>query len=243
MARINLLLFTIHLNKKRKSHPVYPFTRTFSGVIIHLMKYFIFLIILVSCSTAPLPEPYSQLKEVLPYDGHGWYMNKEPMKKLLAENNIKTVIEVGSWLGKSTRHIAKHLPKKGKVYAVDHWLGSAEHQPNGSADCKDLSTLYDQFLSNVIHAKLTDKIIPIRMASIDAEKHLSHVIPDLIYIDASHETEAVYQDLTVWYPHIKGHGILCGDDWTYPEVREAVYRFAAEQTLNIESEGNFWRLK
>ncbi len=81
------------------------------------------------------------------------------------------------------------------------------------------------------------------MSSLDAEKHLSNVIPDLIYIDASHETEAVYQDLTLWFPHVEGRGILCGDDWNWPSVRKAVEQFATEHHLTIESSDNFWRLR
>lgn len=202
--------------------------------------YFLFATLLFSCSQQSLPKPYNELKQVLPFDGHGWYSNKRPMKQLIRDRNAKVVIEVGSWLGKSTRHIAEQLPKNGKVYAVDHWKGASEHQPGQFADCKDLSTLYDQFLSNVIHAKLTHKIIPIRMSSVEAAKHLSNVVPDLIYIDASHEFEAVYQDLTVWFPYVKGHGILCGDDWGFPEVRQAVEKFAAEHNLTIEVKAPFW---
>lgn len=195
-----------------------------------------------SCSQQPLPKPYNELKQILPYDDHGWYANKKPIKQLIGDHNIKVVIEVGSWLGKSTRHIAQLLPRNGKVYAVDHWQGSLEHQPGRSPHCKDLSLLYDQFLSNVIHAKLTHKIIPVRMSSVEAEKYLSNVVPDLIYIDASHEFEPVYQDLTIWFPHVKGHGILCGDDWQFPAVQQAVEKFAKENNLAIKIKSPFWRL-
>jgi predicted O-methyltransferase YrrM len=203
-----------------------------------LRFYSLFLLLcLFGCSNSELPEPYCQLDEVLPFDPQGWYGNRKPMEKLIDKHDVKVVIEVGSWLGASTRHIATCLPKDGKVYAVDHWLGSAEHQHR-----ETLSKLYEQFLSNVIHKKLTNKIIPIRMASVEAEKFLSDVKPDLIYIDASHETEAVYQDLTVWFPHVKGHGILCGDDWAWPSVQKAVIRFAEENHLAVEGKGAFWLL-
>lgn len=204
---------------------------------------FCILLLLFSCSQQPLPKPYNELTQVLPFDNHGWYGNKKEIKNLIQNNDIKVVIEVGSWLGKSTRHIAGLLPKNGKVYAVDHWQGSFEHQPGHDEHGKNLSQIYDQFLSNVIHAKLTDKIIPIRMPSLVAEKHLSDVTPDLIYIDASHEYESVYQDLCAWYPHVKGHGILCGDDWAYSEVQKAVEKFAEENHLIIEVKSPFWRLR
>jgi hypothetical protein len=201
------------------------------------MKYLpLLLLLFAACSKQPLPKPYNELKTVLPYDEHGWYANKRPMKQLIRDYDVKVVIEVGSWLGQSTRHIAGLLPQEGKVYAVDHWQGSLEHQPGQATHGKDLRLLYDQFLSNVIHAKLTDKIVPVRMPSVEAAKALTDVKPDLVYIDASHEFEPVYQDLTAWFPYVKGHGILCGDDWAYPEVQKAVEKFAGENGLKIETQ-------
>lgn len=209
------------------------------------MRIFIILslFILTSCSDSisNLPAPYNQLTEVLPYDREGWYGNGEHIKKLISKENVNEVIEVGCWLGKSTRHIAKHLPRNGKVYAVDHWLGSVEHQEGGAFETEKLPYLYDQFLSNVIHKKLTSKIIPIQMSSLEAEKTLSDVFPDLIYLDASHEYEDVYQDIVAWFPHVKGHGILCGDDYGWPGVKQAVHQFAEEHDLSIESDQAFWR--
>ncbi len=189
-----------------------------------------------------MPKPYSEIKELLPFDDHGWYANRKPIERLIKARQVKTVIEVGCWLSKSTRHIAKQLPRGGKIYAVDHWQGSLEHQPGQNSSCKNLSLLFDQFCSNVIHSKLTHKIIPVRLPSIDAEKYLSDIFPDLIYIDASHEFEPVYQDLTIWFPYVEGHSVLCGDDWAFPEVQEAVKKFAKEKNLSIEVKSPFWML-
>ncbi len=58
---------------------------------------------------------------------------------------------------------------------------------------------YWQFLTNCKNLKLTNKIIPIRMTSLEAAKFLS-IKPDLIYIDASHEEVDVYNDIMAWYP-------------------------------------------
>jgi len=93
----------------------------------------------------------------------------------------------------------------------------------------------------MIHWGLTSTVIPMKMTSLEAS-HLLLVKPDLIYIDGDHTTEAVYEDLTAWYPFVKNQGILCGDDWTWPSVRIAVEQFATENNLSIESTYNFWRL-
>lgn len=189
-----------------------------------------------------LPSPYNTV-DILPFDPQGWYSNQHGIQYLIHKHEVKTVIEVGSWLGASTRHIAELLPEGGKVYAVDHWLGSIEHQEGGSSYSPHLPHLYEQFLSNVIHTNLTHKIIPVRMDSLRASAYLSGVKPDLVYIDAGHDTESVYADLQAWFPFVKGHGILCGDDWFWETVRIAVRAFAEEQNLEIFYFNNFWRVK
>ncbi len=82
------------------------------------------------------------------------------------------------------------------------------------------------------------------MESLEAAKRLQTLtIPiDLIYIDASHEYAPVYADLCAWYPYVKDHGILCGDDWNVGDVQRAVIRFAQENQLIIYQIGGFWRL-
>ena len=84
------------------------------------------------------------------------------------------------------------------------------------------------------------------MSSIEATKleifRNKEIVPDLIYIDAAQDTESVFEDLNAWFPYVKGHGILCGDDWCWPTVRKAVEIFAEQNNLKIFSEGNFYRL-
>lgn len=197
------------------------------------------------CNLSKLPPPYCNLKQLLPPNGHSFYLNASCLEKLCQHNKISTVIEIGSWLGASTRHIASLLPNNGHLYAVDTWLGSVEHSQNPSWE-KLLPTLYEQFLSNTIHAQLTDKIIPIRMTSLQAAIALQSLMGkvDLIYIDAAHDTESVLADLNAYYPFIVNKsGILCGDDWMYPDVKKAVIQFAQQHNLSVYWDYNFWFMK
>lgn len=199
----------------------------------------------ISDNIQNLPTPYNSLEKILPFDDHGWYFNGQWIQLLFKNNNIKTAIEVGSWLGKSTRHIASLLPAHGRLYAVDTWKGSLCQQiDNDPFHCAHkVPTLYEQFLSNVIHANLTNKIIPIQMPSLKASKELSSLIQqiDFIYIDAEHDTESVFKDMEAWYPYISGkRGILCGDDWSWESVRIAVRNFAQIYNVTIYTGENFW---
>jgi predicted O-methyltransferase YrrM len=192
-----------------------------------------------------LPHPYNTLQEVLPFDPSGMYINAVPLEKLMRERGVSVAIELGSWLGKSTRHIASILPEDGIVYAVDHWLGSEEHRHS-----VELPVLYEQFLSNVIHAHLTEKIVPLRMTTLEAAEEFRKwgTAPDLVYVDAAHDEESVYADLRAYFPLVEGRGILCGDDWGWGAhlgfpVSRAVSRFARENRLRIELHDSwFWTL-
>jgi predicted O-methyltransferase YrrM len=191
------------------------------------------------------PSPYFTLKQLFHYNDMGFYNNEAAMTKLLQQRRAKVVIELGSWLGKSTRHFAKVIPWDGVVYAVDHWLGSVEHHQDFQ---QYLPSLYDQFLSNVIHTNLTHKIVPLRMTTLEAAVLFKQqgVVPDVVYVDASHDEDSVYADLVAYYPLVKGHGILCGDDWGWGNglpIQRAVQRFAVENQLRIDVQYNwFWIL-
>lgn len=217
--------------------------------ILYLIPIFLISMLHGSSFNLPsnlLPDPYPQVYESinpLPFNSHGWYQHAKVFEKIFHEHEINNIIEVGSWLGSSTRHLAQLIPKNGKVFAIDHWLGSKEHFTLDEVKGW-IPNLYEQFLSNVIHAQLTDKIIPVRMESLDAAKLLENLtIPiDLVYIDASHEYDPVYADLCAWYPYVKNHGILCGDDWNVGDVQQAVIQFAQENHLIIYQIDGFWRL-
>ena len=144
---------------------------------------------------------------------HGWMhsSNKYHLGEILRSKRINVAIEVGSWLGLSASYIAINMSEGAKLYCVDTWNGSIEHYHNQEW-LKLLPTLYEQFLSNIIHLNLVDKIYPVRLSSIDASKQLN-IKADLIYIDAAHDEESVYNDIIAWSLRLAENGIICGDDY------------------------------
>lgn len=189
-------------------------------------------------------DPYANLQKLPVYD-FGYYHNASNIEKLFNEHEINVVIEVGSWMGGgSTKHFAQLLKKrKGVLYAVDTWLGSTTQQVGEVHYQQELHQAYDHFRSNMIHWGYQETVIPCKMTSLEGSEYLKSVKPDLIYVDAEHTFEAVLEDLQVWYPLLNDHGILCGDDWSWTSVKAAVEVFAEQKNLDIESCGNFWRLK
>jgi len=182
-----------------------------------------------------LPEPYASINE-LPFDDHGWFGNQAQLD-MIFRDDIKVVIEIGSWLGKSTRYFAEKVGPQGKVYAIDTWLGSdleREHQVDPR-----LKNLYHLFLSNTKQSGYANIIIPMRMKSQEAASALN-VKGDLVYIDGAHDYNSVYEDILAWKDHVNAGGILCGDDWDWKSVRDAVRAASKKIGRGYHHERNFW---
>lgn len=190
-----------------------------------------------SLNAEEIPEPYASIKD-LPFDGHGWFMNGDYIAATMALYEPVVAIEVGAWLGSSTRYIAERLPPGGKLYAIDTWRGS-QNEPLHLRDHR-LPYLYQLFLSNVKHAGLANVIVPVRMESLEAAKALD-VQADFIYIDASHDENNVYNDILAWYPLLKEGGVMCGDDWGWISVQRGVIRAANKLGKQVWGQQNFWR--
>lgn len=190
--------------------------------------------------TSPPTFPYSLISDPLPLFLHGWFSAacRERLQTLIEKHNVQTIVELGSWLGQSTLFMASLLPERGKLYAIDHWEGPEDLQ---------IPCVYKQFLSNVIHAQLTHKIVPLRTTTQEASKDFESRV-DLIYIDACHEEEAVYQDLKDWFPIAKKWGsLLCGDDFYWKKekgypVQKALNRFCREENLTYVNTDVFWEI-
>lgn len=202
------------------------------------MKTWIFGL-LASISILGADEFYSHINP-LPYDAHGWFFNREQLDEVFAENRIKSVIELGSWAGRSTIYFGNKVGRGGKVFAIDTW--------RGTSDCTEQNTdprlgyLFQLFLSNMKGAGVDDVVVPFRMSTDEAAAALN-ITADLIYVDGDHSTEQVFLDIQNWLPHLNEGGVMCGDDWEWPTVREAVERAARLYGFEIEASGNFWRYR
>lgn len=148
-------------------------------------------------------------------DGIPGWMNGNELEKLgeLA-NKSDSVIEVGSWKGRSTKVLLEHCC--GPVYAVDTWNGSSNDVTRFPAEVQDV---YAEFIRNVGHYP---NLKVVRGRSPEIANGFDGDNADLVFIDASHDYESVKADLEAWSPHCRK--ILCGHDYNgaFPGVMKAV---------------------
>ena len=162
----------------------------------------------------------------------GW-MNEAELRWLAEQAALHTdIVEIGCWMGRSTRALADHAV--GTVWAVDTWMGSEEHQ-SALVD-KHPDWLYQQFCTNLQDRIASLKVVPIRMESIKAASLLGKNTFDMVFIDASHDFEAVSADIQAWKSLIRPGGIICGHDRGYPPVAQAVETHVGE----VGGETDIW---
>lgn len=170
---------------------------------------------------------------------HGWlHPSTQDFLKSALSPEVKLVVELGCWLGLSTRFIADCAPQA-TVVAIDHWRGSPEHHSNPEW-ASMLDGLYESFLASCWEYRR--RLIPLRVTTLDGLCILARrgLEPDVIYVDADHSFEAVEADFEGALALFPDAAIV-GDDWACKSVQEAVSTVAQRRRVNIDARENAWR--
>lgn len=159
----------------------------------------------------------------------GW-MEPEELKWLSVQaGKHKNIVEIGCFLGRSTYAMADST--KGRVLAIDDFFGPRDtylvvdgmESKGKSAEIQH--RLYSQFCFNMGDLLKIGKVMPLvadhRDISID-------FIPDMVFIDGSHEYLDVLDDIRFWKDKIKRGGIICGHDIQFLDVERAVRQIIGE---------------
>jgi hypothetical protein len=179
---------------------------------------------------------------------HGWFRpGNQTMINRLLQKNAKCVIELGAWLGRSTKYLCERCPDA-LIFSVDLWSNEYfegdNHYNKSDPDFAKIlqnTSIFEQFLSNLADHQVQLQsngerkgLIPMKMKSSEALPilHQLGIKPDFIYIDASHHYDYVVDDVKKcldFFPE----AILVGDDWDNRDVRRAVEDVAKERNQEI----------
>lgn len=129
----------------------------------------------------------------------------------------KAILEVGSWMGRSTRALCDNT--LGQVCAVDTWKGSGEPKHVALLADKDPDWLFNQFKENM-HG--VQNLTALRFSSLVAAANFIGLRPsmqpqfDMIFLDAAHDYDNVDADIQAWKPFLVPGGLMCGHDFGGP---------------------------
>ena len=139
-------------------------------------------------------------------------------------------LEVGSYKGKSSAHLAAGLSADATLACVDTWFNDA--MPYDAQ-----TDVLPEFLKNV--NKYREKIQIYRSSSREAAKTWQHPI-DLLFIDGDHSYEGCKSDLESWITFVKPGGCIAFHDSSEPGVSRAISELFPKRLR--QSELNVWSI-
>lgn len=197
-----------------------------------------------ACDRLSDKHPWPDQKPDFPTDEHGWFgWVHKAVFDVAIPKDAKVIVEMGSWLGKSTKYICSHAPTA-RVIAIDHWKGDDSILVGADPEtASKVDYLYERFLANCWEFK--SRLIPVKATTEEGLEEVSSmgILPDIIYLDASHKYEDVCKDLELihrLYPNVR----LLGDDYggKWDTVIRAVDEYCGRYGLKVLTVNQAWML-
>lgn len=171
----------------------------------------------------------------------GWFDWHETYRRWARElPDGGVIVEVGCFLGRSTRFLADELAslgKRAKIIAVDTWEGSPEmqHMPVVAE-----GRIYEQFCANLApyltRQGQDDPPVAVYVKRGDSStigRELG-VGVQYVWLDGDHSLAGVTADLEAWWPHVVPGGEMGGHDLGFFEVTQAVETWVSRAGLVFE---------
>ena len=165
----------------------------------------------------------------------GWFeeVNATAMFKVLAEVRPRRVVEIGSFMGRSTVFFASSLQAldiDGRVAAIDPHSG--DRMQRESLGMVSIPS-FDMFRTYVRASGVEEIIDPIVATSSEAAIDWTEPF-QFLFVDGWHGYEAVLADGREWAANIAPDGVIVFDDAiAYEEVRRAVLKLDREGTIHL----------
>jgi hypothetical protein len=137
----------------------------------------------------------------------------------LISSEALTVVEIGSWKGRSTIALALGIRARGsgKVYAIDPHTGGRE-----IVDLLGPVNSYSEFISNLNSAGVRDLVVPLVTTSHEARMTFPDHGVNLLFVDGSHEYQYVLEDVQDWRAALKDGAMVAFNDPYHPGVNRAL---------------------
>lgn len=166
----------------------------------------------------------------------GWMSEKELTWLANRAMEFPTIVEFGSFHGRSTRALADHTA--GVIYAVDPWNGDYIYEKTGQT-LKGINTfVLPEFCFNLKDHIDSGRVFICRGYS-DVFTLPEGVKADMVFIDGDHGYNACKKDILKALSLLNPDGLICGHDYNhpnYPGVTQAVHELLGD----VQVEDTIW---
>lgn len=135
-------------------------------------------------------------------------------------NGYRYGAELGVSTGRFTMFLCALIPGM-KMVAVDLWAPQPENTGAEKYTDWDHEGSYRKF-SEICRSELPGRVQIIRDTTLNAAKLIADEALDFVFVDADHSYEACKADIEAWTPKIRPGGMICGHDFNWPGVEQAV---------------------
>lgn len=145
--------------------------------------------------------------------------------------------EVGVFYGDVAEHLLTTFPRMFYT-GVDLWAVQDSEVYNDDANNAEVLNLaYIHTLNRIVPFAGRTELYKIDSIKCAEEFYKIGVRFNMIYIDANHSTEAVYNDIIAWSKCLADGGILCGHDYCpgWESVKEGVDKAATVLGCEVKS--------
>jgi predicted O-methyltransferase YrrM len=163
-------------------------------------------------------------------DVEGW-MTPDQARRLWdrahALRPAATIVEIGSYQGRSTIVLAAASHPGVQVVAIDPHAGNDRGPQQWTGTAEEGQVDHERFLANLAAAGVADRVRHIRRFSQDALGAVDGPV-DLLYVDGAHGYAPALADLERWGDRVRGGGtMLIHDSFSSVGVTLAILRHLA----------------
>jgi len=135
------------------------------------------------------------------------------LAEMIRKHGWKHGAELGLWQGATFGYLLDTFPDL-HLIGVDNW------QAVGPYEGKEMRA--SEMMVRQIVARHWKRAEILKMSTVEAASTVENGSLDFVFVDASHDTKSVLDDLDAWYPKVRAGGYMTGHDANLPSVQAAL---------------------
>jgi len=203
--------------------------------------------------------------KLIPGGFKGNRVYEKAIKKFVSTSSTSLFIEIGSLMGQSTCFMSNSLMSRNITTVdfdvIDYWASSHVKRSDISFDWLpsdqrevalkfgkgEMSMAWHHFMLKTNSWEMINKVFHGSSTDANIVNQYKDASVDFIYLDTAHDARITTQELDLWWPKLKRHGLLCGDDYystSESEPNIALKNYAmvinswfSEKGFNVKYEG------